>query len=247
MRLVIAGYAVIAYAAFLLSAAWAVVFLAGGMDGPAARPAGAALAIDGALLFAFAVQHTVMARAWFKRLIPAPVERSTYVLAAGLILLAVFGLWQPAPATIWRVGGPWSAAIWAVFGAAWVLVVWSTFAVDHADFLGLRQAYVYLRRRTYREPPFTRGGLYAWCRHPMMLGLVVTFWATPHLTVGHLVFALASSGYIAIGIRFEERDLRARYGRDYEVYAGRLSGPRRRSGRSPVRPAGSAGSRSGAG
>jgi protein-S-isoprenylcysteine O-methyltransferase Ste14 len=227
MRLLIAGYALVAYGAFLLSAAWAVVFLAGGLDGPATRPAGAALAIDGALLLAFAVQHTVMARAWFKRLIPAPVERSTYVLAAGLLLLAVFGWWQAAPATVWRVGGPWSAAIWVLFGAAWVLVVWSTFAVDHADFLGLKQAYVYLRRRAYREPPFTGGGLYALVRHPMMLGLFVTFWATPHMSVGHLAFAVASSAYIAVGIRFEERDLRARYGREYERYAGRAGALRR--------------------
>nr|BFE57461.1 isoprenylcysteine carboxylmethyltransferase family protein [Dactylosporangium thailandense] len=225
MRLVIAGYAVIAYACFLLSAAWAAVFLVRG-DGPATRPAAAALAIDGALLLAFAVQHTVMARAWFKRRIPAPVERSTYVLASALVLFAIFGLWQPVPAGIWRVGEPFAAAIWVLFAAGWVLVVWSTFAVDHADFLGLKQAWTHLRRRAYHEPGFVRGGLYALVRHPMMLGLAITFWATPQMSAGHLFFAVAASGYILVGIRFEERDLRARFGAEYDDYArrGRPSG-----------------------
>lgn len=221
-RLVIAGYAVIAYGTFLLSAVWAIRFLAGGVDGPATLPAWAALTVDGALLAVFAVQHSVMARAGFKRrltrILPPSAERSTYVLASSLALFALFGWWQPAPAVLWHTGSPWSAPIWLVYAAGWVLVVASTFMIDHADFLGLKQAF----RPAHRPPPFTERWLYAWCRHPMMLGLVVTFWATPHMTAGHLFFAGAATGYIAVGIRFEERDLRAQLGPAYEEYATRV-------------------------
>jgi protein-S-isoprenylcysteine O-methyltransferase Ste14 len=227
-RLALLAYAVIAYGAFLLSTVWAIGFLAGwgaptSVDGAATRPAWAAIAIDGALLLAFAVQHTVMAREGFKRrlrrLIPEAAERSTYVLTASLLMCALFGWWQPLPAMIWDVGLPWSAAIFVVYGIGWLIVVWSTFMVDHADFLGLKQAYLHLRRLEYRPPDFTRRWLYAVCRHPMMLGLLIVFWATPHMTLGHLCFALASTGYIAVGIRFEERDLRAQLGAEYREYA----------------------------
>ena len=224
--MVILGYAVVAYAAFLLSAAWAALFLVRGVDAPATTSPAAALAIDGALLFLFAAQHSVMARAGFKRrltrLIPVAAERSTYVLVASLLLVAIFGFWQSVPATIWHVGMPWAAPIWVVYAAGWVLAVWSTFAVDHADFLGLKQAYVHLRKGQHRAPGFTRSRLYAWCRHPMMLGLLVTFWATPHMSVGHLFFAAASSAYIGVGIHYEERDLRAHIGADYTEYANRV-------------------------
>jgi protein-S-isoprenylcysteine O-methyltransferase Ste14 len=227
-RLAVMAYAAIAYAAFLLSSAWAAGFLAGrgaptSVDGPATRAAGPALAIDTVLLLAFAAQHTVMARAGFKRrltrYLPAAAERSTFVLVASLLLVALLGWWQPVPATVWQVGEPWSAVIWVGYALGWGLVVWSTFMVDHADFLGLKQAYRHLRRRTHRPPGFMRRQLYAWCRHPMMLGLVVAFWVTPHMTAGHLFFAVASTGYIAVGIRFEERDLRADLGEEYAAYA----------------------------
>lgn len=230
-RVAVLGYAVIAYGAFLLSSVWALGFLAGWgapttVDGPATRPAWAALAIDAALLLAFAVQHSVMARDGFKRrlirLIPAPAERSTYVLIASLLLLALFGWWQPVPQVIWEVGPPWSAVIWVVYAVGWVIVVWSTFMVDHTDFLGLKQAYRHLARLGYRSPDFTRRWLYNWCRHPMMLGLVITFWATPRMTVGHVFFAVAATAYIAVGIRFEERDLRAHLGAEYQEYANEV-------------------------
>jgi methanethiol S-methyltransferase len=230
-RLAVLGYAVIAYTAFLLSAGWAIGFLADwgaptSVDGPATRSAWAALVIDAALLLTFAVQHSVMARAGFKRrlirLIPAPAERSTFVLTASLLLFALFGWWQPVPAVIWRVGPPWSAAIWVLYAVGWVIVVWSTFMVDHADFLGLKQAYRHLRRLGYRSPEFTQRWLYRWCRHPMMLGLLIAFWVTPRMTVGHLFFAVAATVYIAVGIRFEERDLRAHLGAEYQEYASRI-------------------------
>jgi len=225
-RIAVFGYAVIAYAAFLASSLWAVFFLAGLVDRPAERSAGAALAIDGALLLAFAAQHSVMARPgfkrWLTRRIPAAAERSTYVLAASLLLFAVFGWWQPVPAVLWHVGTPGSAVLWAIYAAGWVIVVWSTFMVDHADFLGLKQAYVHLRRLGYNSPGFVQRHLYVWVRHPMMLGLLITFWATPRMTAGHLFFAVASTGYVVVGIRFEERDLRAHIGADYVAYANRV-------------------------
>ena len=250
-RLAVLGYAVIAYGAFLLSAAWAIGFLAGrgaptSVDGPATRPAWAALAVDAALLLTFAVQHSVMARAAVKRrlirLIPAQAERSTFVLVSSLLLFALFGWWQPVPTTTWHIGSPWSAAIWVVYAIGWIVVVWSTFMVDHADFLGVKQAYRHLRRLGYRSPEFTQRWLYVWCRHPMMLGLVIAFWVTPRMTVGHLFFAAAATAYIAIGIRFEERDLRAEFGAEYREYASRVPAlmPAPRRLRTPDRQATSA-------
>jgi methanethiol S-methyltransferase len=230
-RLAVAVYAVIAYGAFLASTLWAIGFLAGrgaptSVDGPAVGPAVTAIAVDAALLLAFAVQHTVMARAGFKRrltrLIPESAERSTYVLTASLLLGAVFWWWRPVPTVIWSLGLPWSAALWGVYAIGWVIAVSSTFMIDHADFLGLKQAYRHLRRLGSGSPQFTQRWLYAWCRHPLMLGLLIVFWATPHMTVGHLFFALASTAYIAVGIRFEERDLRAHLGAEYEEYASRV-------------------------
>ncbi|WP_051367058.1 methyltransferase family protein [Hamadaea tsunoensis] len=230
-RLAIAGYAVVAYGAFVLSAVWAAGFLADrgaptSVDGPATRPAWAALAVDAALLLAFAVQHTIMARAgfkrWLTRVVPRAAERSTFVLVASLLLLATFVWWQPVPTVLWQVAPPWSIMIWLLYAAGWALVVWSTFMVDHADFLGLKQAYRHLRRAHYEPPGFSERWLYRWIRHPMMLGLVVAFWAAPRMTVGHLFFAVASTAYIAVGIRFEERDLRADLGAEYERYAARV-------------------------
>lgn len=226
-RLAIFGYAIAAYGAFGLSAVWAAGFLADRgapttVDGPATRPAGAALAIDAALLLAFAVQHTVMARAAFKRYIPQAIERSTFVLVASLLLIATFAWWQPVPFVVWNAGRPWSIAIWLLYAAGWALVVWSTFMVSHTDFLGLRQAWLHLRRTAYSPVGFSQRWLYQWVRHPMMLGLLVAFWATPRMTAGHLFFAAASSAYIAVGIRFEERDLRTSLGTQYEEYAARV-------------------------
>jgi protein-S-isoprenylcysteine O-methyltransferase Ste14 len=206
-------YALIAYAAFVLSAGWAIVFLGGTVDRAARHEAPAALAIDAALLLLFAVHHTIAARDWFKRRIPPAIERSTYVLVASLLLFAVFGWWEPVPATIWRVGAPWSAAIWVAYAAGWLLVVGSTFMVDHAEFFGLTGP---------KDHDITSRWLYSWCRHPMMLGLLIAFWASPHMTAGHLFFAGASSAYIAVGIRFEERALRARFGAEYDEYTRRV-------------------------
>jgi hypothetical protein len=225
-RIAVLGYAIVAYGVFLLSSVWAMFFLAGWSDGPLTSPVWVALTIDALLLLAFAVQHTVMARAGFKRrlvrLIPVAAERSTYVLAAGLVLLALFAFWQPVPTVLWSVGRPWAPIIWALYAFGWIVVVASTFMVDHTDFLGLKQAYLHLLGRAHNPPNFKERFLYGWVRHPMMLGLLITFWATPHMTAGHLFFAVAATGYIGVGIRFEERDLHIELGAEYGDYTRRV-------------------------
>jgi methanethiol S-methyltransferase len=225
-------YAGLAYAAFAAAALWAIAFLADvstpcAVDGASRRPVWTALLIDACLLLVFAVQHSVMARAGFKqrlaRFLPAATERSTYVLAASLALGLLFWQWQPLPASAWHVSAqPWAALIWVVYAAGWLLVVATTFMIDHLDFLGLRQAYAHTRQRPYQPPSFTERWLYAWVRHPMMLGLIIAFWATPAMTAGHLLFAAAGSAYIVVGLRFEERDLTRHLGPAYRDYAQRV-------------------------
>ncbi len=226
------GYAVLAYSVFVGTTGWAIGFLADVhvlpvVDGPGRRTAWAAVLIDAALLLLFAVQHTVMARAGFKRrlarLLPPAAERSTYVLAASLALILLFWQWQPLPALIWRVTAePWVALAWSVYAIGWLVALASTFMIDHLDFLGLKQAGWQRGEGPYQPPAFTGRLLYGWVRHPMMTGLVVAFWATPVMTAGHLFFAAAGTAYIAVGVRFEERDLRRQLGDTYRQYANRV-------------------------
>ena len=182
--------------------------------------------IDLLLLSLFAVQHTVMARSRFKRawtrLVPEPAERATFVLAASLTLALLFWQWQPVGGTVWDLSGPGAAALRAVYAAGWLLVLTATFAVSHADLFGLRRACLHLRGVRYTAPPFTERGLYRRVRHPLMTGFVVVFWAAPEMTAGHLLFAAAATGYILVGITFEERDLRRHLGAAYTAYAARV-------------------------
>jgi methanethiol S-methyltransferase len=230
-RLLALAYAAVAYLGFVVVTGWAVVFLAnlpgpstvdGGRPGPVFR----SVAADAALLAVFAHQHSVMARTvikrWLAGLQPASVERSTYVLATDIALALLFGLWQPIPASIWHVTtAPWVVLLWAGYALGWAVAVSATFMVDHLDFLGLRQAYHH-GAGPYQAPPFTERLLYAWLRHPMMLGLILAFWVTPRMSVGHLLFAVAATGYIAVGVHLEERGLRRELGQTYEDYARRV-------------------------
>ncbi len=226
------AYAIVAYVAFVAVVLWAIAFLADvdivhTVDGQRQGSAWVAVLIDAALLLLFAVQHSVMAREPFKRwlatVLPAAAERSTYVLTASVLLGLLFGQWRPIPTTVWRFGDPVAAAaIWTVYAIGWLVAVGATFMVDHLDFSGLRQASWPSRRGPYESPSFTERWLYAWVRHPMMLGLLIVFWATPRMSVGHVFFAAAGSAYIAVGVRFEERDLRRQLGDDYVDYSGRV-------------------------
>jgi len=236
------AYAAAAYAAFVASLGWAVTFLADrqlprGIDHGSHRSAGTAVVVDLTLLLLFAVQHTVMARPgfkrWLTRRVPAALERSTYVLAASLILGLLFFGWQPVRRSLWHAHGLAADAIWAVFALGWVVAFSSTYMIDHFEFFGLRKAYRYARGVPETTTVFSERWFYAWVRHPLMLGLVVAFWATPHMTVGHLLFASASTAYVAVGVQFEERDLRGELGAAYIDYADRVPAviPTRRPGR----------------
>ena len=229
--LIILVYAVAVYLLFLAVLGYAAGFFAGfgvpkGIDqGPrAAVPVAAA--IDLLLLLLFAVQHTVMARPWFKRrwtrIVPAPAERASFVLAASLVLALLFWLWRPVGGTVWNLSGPGADALWAVYAAGWAAAVSSTFLISHSDLFGLRQAWLHARRARYSPPPFTERGLYGRIRHPLMAGFVVVFWSAPAMTAGHLLFAATATGYILAGIAFEEHDLIQSLGDTYTAYRARV-------------------------
>ena len=229
--LIILVYAMAVYLFFLALLGYAVGFFAGfgvpkGIDqGPrAAVPV--AVAIDLLLLLLFAVQHTVMARPWFKRrwtrIVPAPAERASFVLAANLVLALLFWLWRPVGGTVWNLPGPGAGAVRAVYAAGWAAAVSSTFLVSHSDLFGLRQAWLHARRARYSPPPFTERGLYGRIRHPLMAGFLVIFWSAPAMTAGHLLFAATATGYILAGIAFEEHDLIQSLGGTYAAYRARV-------------------------
>jgi methanethiol S-methyltransferase len=244
-RMVVVGYGVIAYLLFLGVAVYMVGFLANavvprGIDEGTSGSLATAVVVNAALLGLFAVQHTVMARPafkrWWTRLVPPSVERSTFVLATSLVLVLVVWLWQPMPATVWSVEAEWlRATLWAVYLVGWAIAVGSTFMIDHFDLFGLSQVVARARERAHVPPPFRTTLLYSVVRHPIMLGFLIAFWATPDMTRGRLLFALLATAYVAIGVRFEERDLRADLGEVYERYAAEvpslLPAPWRRPGR----------------
>ena len=220
-------YGAVCYVMFLGVFLYAIGFVGNflvpkGIDSGPAAPIAEALLVNVLLLGLFAVQHSVMARPafkrWWTRLVPRSVERSTYVLAASLILALLFWQWRPIPATLWRVEGAGAAVLWALFALGWLIVLLSTFMINHFDLFGLRQVYLRLTGAAYTNVEFKTVGLYKFIRHPIMAGFLIAFWSTPHMTVGHLLFALATTGYIFIGIFLEERDLSAAHGRAFEDY-----------------------------
>ena len=217
MRSTYAVFGAACYAAFAVTLLWAAAFIAplplGWLPtidhGPAA-PVPAAVAIDLGVLALFAVQHTVMARPAFKSrwraLVPDGAERSVFVLAASAVLLLTFWQWRPLPAVVWETHGVLAAALWCAYTAGWLIVIASTFMIDHLELFGLRQSLAAARGGTTVSKGFTTNWLYRWVRHPLMSGFLVVFWAAPRMTAGHLLFAAVASAYIAIGIWFEERD-----------------------------------------
>ncbi len=229
--LIIVVYAVVVYLLFLVVLGYAAGFFAGfGMpkdiDQGSRTTVPIAVAVGLPLLLLFAVQHTVMARPWFKRrwtrIVPGPAERASFVLAASLVLALLFWLWRPVTPIVWSLSGPGADAVWAVYAAGWVIAISSTFLVSHADLFGLRQAWLHARHVRYSPPPFTERGIYGRIRHPLMTGFVVIFWSAPVMTAGHLLFAAIATGYILVGIAFEEHDLLQSLGGTYAAYRARV-------------------------
>ena len=193
------------------------------LDGPAAGPFWQSLLINTGLLGLFAVQHSVMARPWFKRawtkFVPKPVERSTYVLFSSLALTLLFWQWRPMGGVIWSVEDPVGVAVlYGLFAFGWGLVLVTTFLINHFDLFGLRQAWLFLQGKPYTRLEFKTPALYRIVRHPLYVGWFFAFWMTPTMTVAHLLFALATTAYILIAIQFEERDLVTEHGEAYDNY-----------------------------
>jgi len=231
-RLTIFAYGVASYAVFLLTFLYAVGFIgnfgvARTLDAAGGDRFLVSLTVDLGLLGLFALQHSVMARPvfkrWFTRIVPEPAERSTYVLASSLALIALFVLWQPLGGRVWAVTDPTLLGmLWGAFAFGWLLVLVSTFLINHFDLFGLRQVWMQLLGRPYTQIGFRTPGPYRYVRHPLYVGWFFAFWATPTMTLSHLVFAVATTAYILIAIRLEERDLVAHLGHAYRDYRERV-------------------------
>jgi len=222
------AYGTAAYVLFLAAFLYLVGFLANlgvpksidtGMGGETAT----AFLVNLGLLSVFALQHSVMARPsfkrWWTRVVPVAIERSTYVLLTNVVLGLLFWQWRPMTAVIWDVSSGTSARILeALFCAGWIAVLLGTFMTNHFELFGLRQVYLYLVGREHTPVTFTARGFYRYVRHPLMAGFLLAFWATPRMTLGHLVFSMVMTGYVLLAIRFEERDLVESLGEQYVDY-----------------------------
>ena len=226
-RIVAFTYGALSYLVFLATFLYAIAFIGNidltrTIDGAATVPFGQALLINTLLLGLFALQHSVMARPafkqWWTRMVPKPVERSTYVLFSSLALL-LFHAWQPMGGVVWDIRDPLlRGATYGLYAGGWILILVATFLINHFDLFGMRQVWLYLNRRPYTPLEFKTPGLYRYVRHPLYVGWLLTFWAAPTMTAAHLVFSIATTAYILIAIQFEERDLTDVHGPAYEAY-----------------------------
>jgi protein-S-isoprenylcysteine O-methyltransferase Ste14 len=230
-RTLVLAYGATAYALFLVTFLYAVGFVGGiltptSLDGPREGSFAYALAVNLGLLTLFAVQHSGMARPafkrWLTRFVPEPAERSTYVLLSSIALLLMFALWRPFGVVVWEVEGTAArAAVYAVFAAGWLTVLVTTFLINHFDLFGLRQVWLYFRGVPYTHLRFTTPGPYKLIRHPLYVGWLMVFWAAPTMTAAHLLFAVGTTAYILMAIRWEERDLVSAHP-EYEEYRRRV-------------------------
>ncbi|RZK98725.1 MAG: isoprenylcysteine carboxylmethyltransferase family protein [Rubrivivax sp.] len=230
-RSLILLYGVACYAVFFATFLYAIGFIGNlwmpkAMDSPRTTSVMAAVLVDLGLLALFAVQHSVMARPWFKRawtkFIPESAERSTYTLLSSLALVLLFWAWRPIGGVVWDVQDPTARmALYAAYAFGWALLLYTTFLLNHFDLFGLRQVWLQFRGRPYTHLPFRTPSVYRWVRHPLYVAWLFTFWATPTMTVTHLVFALMTTAYILIAIQWEERDLVAALP-EYDDYRQRV-------------------------
>ena len=226
-RLGVLFYGIAAYAVFFASFLYAIgftrnIFVPKTIDSGTQDALVPSLVIDLLLLGVFAIQHSVMARQgfknWWTNIVPKPIERSTYVLISSLLLFLLYWQWRPLTSPVWEVTGLGSLFLQSLFWLGWIVVLLSTFMIDHFDLFGLRQTLLHWQGKPYTPSPFKKVGLYKIVRHPVMLGFIIAFWATPRMSTGHLLFAAMTTAYILIGIWFEERDLKKFYPGDYEDY-----------------------------
>lgn len=225
-------YGLVCYAIFFVTFLYAIGFVSGfvvpkAIDSGPVGPLLPSLAIDVAVLGVFAIQHSLMARpafkAWWTKAVPPAIERSTYVLFSSAALVLIFWAWRPIPTVLWSVGGPWGQVILALAAAGWLTVLASTFLINHFDLFGLRQTWAYATGKETPPPEFRTPLFYRVVRHPLYLGFIVAFWAAPTMTLGHLIFAAATTAYILIAIQLEEHDLTAVFGDVYTSYRKRVS------------------------
>lgn len=230
-RIAIFTYGIVSYLIFFLVFLYGIGFIGGfltptTLDGVPSSSLGRALTMDLCLLAAFAVQHSGMARpsfkTWLKRFVPEAAERSTYVLVSSLALAIMYVLWQPIGGVVWNAPqGAVRNTVIGIYLFGWLLLLYTTFLIDHFDLFGLKQVWRRLGSKTYRAPVFRTPSLYKLVRHPLYIGWITIFWAAPTMTVAHLIFAIATTGYILLAIPLEERDLVAAFGPAYVDYRAR--------------------------